>query len=475
MIGDSPTLLVQVPPARAPERRYVVDVLLAGFLGLRYRLEVDARVDVRISVQDSAGPREIVIADAFFPQADQAWLAADTVPSTRVPTWANPPRELPAFLVPIRDLPVLFGRTIPGGGYCRLSETRADLGIDIFGSSFFLLTRYEEAVPGHRDQHDRFAAAASLAHREGFLMRPVVNEYVDILWSLIRWLAPGIRRRDRRFELTLSHDVDRPRWAPDRRWPAVVRSAMGDTVRRGDPGLGARKVVAKASASLGRPARDPFDTFDWIMELSERVGLTSAFYFMTGPTAERPEQRYSMDDPWIRSLVRKIAGRGHEIGLHPTYATYRNPELTRMELGKLLAVAEEEGVRQDAWGGRQHYLRWSNPETWQNWEDAGLDYDSTLGFADHVGFRCGVCYDYPVFNLRTRQALRLVERPLVVMDGSLFQYMGLSGDAAREKVVELAASCRRHDGRLTLLWHNSGFISKREKRWYRGTLEAVWG
>ena len=47
---------------------------------------------------------------------------------------------------------------------------------------------------------------------------------------------------------------------------------------------------------------------------------------------------------------------------------------------------------------RQHYLRWRAPTTWQNWEDAGLDYDSTVGYADHVGFRAGTCYEYPIFN-----------------------------------------------------------------------------
>ncbi|MCC7280007.1 MAG: hypothetical protein IT487_17040 [Chromatiaceae bacterium] len=33
-----------------------------------------------------------------------------------------------------------------------------------------------------------------------------------------------------------------------------------------------------------------------------------------------------MDDPRLRALLREIHARGHEIGIHPGYHTYRHPE-----------------------------------------------------------------------------------------------------------------------------------------------------
>ena len=45
----------------------------------------------------------------------------------------------------------------------------------MFGSAFFMLTRYEELVVADRDQYGRFPAAASVAGREGFLGVPVVD------------------------------------------------------------------------------------------------------------------------------------------------------------------------------------------------------------------------------------------------------------------------------------------------------------
>ena len=48
--------------------------------------------------------------------------------------------------------------------------------------------------------------------------------------------------------------------------------------------------------------------------------------------------------------------------------------------------------------GRQHFLRFEVPTTWQIWEDANMEWDSTMGYADKKGFRCGTCYSYGVFK-----------------------------------------------------------------------------
>ena len=114
-------------------------------------------------------------------------------------------------------------------------------------------------------------------------------------------------------------------------------------------------------------------------------------------------------------------------------------------------------------------MRWEAPTTWQAWEDAGLDYDSTLTFADNVGFRCGVCYEFPVFNLRTRRPLNLREQPLVVMEDTLLrkEYMNLPLDDVWERVVRLRERCKTFDGAFTLLWHNHMLVDKKMVRFYK--------
>jgi hypothetical protein len=120
-------------------------------------------------------------------------------------------------------------------------------------------------------------------------------------------------------------------------------------------------------------------------------------------------------------------------------------------------------------------LTGENFMTWQIWKDAGLDYDSTLGFADHVGFRCGTCHEFPVFNLRTRSPLRLRERPLVAMDTTLLapQYMALRPEQAIEWIERLSSTCRRFGGTFSLLWHNSSLIESWQRGIYLESLEVA--
>ena len=131
-------------------------------------------------------------------------------------------------------------------------------------------------------------------------------------------------------------------------------------------------------------------------------------------------------------------------------------------------------MQQEHWGGRQHFLRWANPDTWRNWDAAGLSYDCTLGYSEAVGFRTGTCHPYRVFDLVQRQPLDLYERPFQVMDVALMSSLSLSHDAAFDVVMDIASTCRRYGGSLGILWHNSGLLrTEHEKRWYASLVAAL--
>lgn len=336
-----------------------------------------------------------------------------------------------------------------------------------------MLTRYEEVVKSERDLHERFPAKASLAYQEGFLDRPIVNEYVELLWWALKKLWPSLRRRDRQFQMVLSHDVDWPLGMLNRTPTQVLKNTVGDMVVRRSPALAMRRFQSYIQIRRGNIDQDINNTFDFIMDLSEKHNLRSSFYFIAERSAGVIDGNYSLEHPWIKALMRRMHDRGHILGLHPSYHTFRSRKRIKQEFDKLLQSAEGVGIQQQTWGGRQHYLRWEAPTTWQVWEDSGLSYDSSLGFADHAGFRCGTCYPYRVFNLQNRQALRLLERPLIIMECSLLSsaYMGLSHEKAWEEMRKLRDRCRLFSGEFTLLWHNSHLIVPQDGELYRRFVE----
>lgn len=211
------------------------------------------------------------------------------------------------------------------------------------------------------------------------------------------------------------------------------------------------------------------------MDLSEANNITSAFYFICGRTSNRGAD-YEPEHPAIRQLMRRIHLRGHEIGLQPIYGTYQAPELIFQEADRLRQIMLEEGIQQQEIGGRMHYLRWEHPTTMQAWDDAGLHYDTTLGYADRPGFRCGTCYEYTAFNRLNQQLLQLRIRPLVAMECTVMDscYLGLGAtDAAQNKLLQLKQTCQKVDGCFTLLWHNSYFNQpKAHNKIYQSCIEG---
>jgi len=464
-------IVLRIPSSFTPEREYIAAVVLRSFFGLDVEIAPDAINDTCLCADDG---KELRLSDGLFACPQEDWLSLKTLPKTPLPIWrtAGCGLNLPDHL---GELPVIYGSDPDRPDFLRVEDNSIHLGLDVFGSAFFMLTRYEEAVLPDRDEHDRFPHEAALAFREGFLDRPIVNEYVEVLWACLHRLWPGLERRSRSYCVAPSHDVDHPLSVAGVGPLQAARTLAGDLVKRRDFDLAWRRARALLKAPSGFHDADPANTFDFIMGLSEWLGLQSAFYFITGHTGGTIDGCYTIDSDWIRSLMRDIHARGHEIGLHPSYNTYRNEDETRVEFQHLKNAARKEGINQERWGGRQHYLRWRPGHTWRNWEHTGLDYDSTLGFPGHVGFRAGTCYEYPVFDLETRRSLALIERPLIAMDVTLFSdlYMGLDDEAIIRRCADLARTCKVFGGVFTLLWHNDNLASSKQKELYRTILDEV--
>jgi len=468
-------LLVRHPPGFPAERTYILDVVLHEFLGIRFETLEEAREDVLICAASGSSTAEIQISDIFFRTRQEHWLKPESLPTLPLRQCEVAEELSSAGRAPKERLPVLYGMEIEGSGFFECSGERIWLGLDIFGSAFFMLSRYEEACPGKRDVHNRFPAGTSVLAAEGYLERPIINEYVEILRASLDAAFPGIKMRRRSYRSLVSHDVDRVFMTRDLGWGTVLRNSAGDLIHRRDPSLAARRLRSRFWSGRGEYRYEPTNTFEFVMDCSERKGLRSSFYWIAKGGAGQFDADYDLGMPWIRRLIKRIADRGHELGLHGSYDSYDQPSQIKAELEALISVAESVGVRQDLWGARQHYLRWDAESSWQHLEKAGLGYDTTLGFPEAAGFRCGVCYEYPVFSLHTRKRLEFRERPLVAMDVSLLSdsYMGLPVEAAIEKITTLANQCRRYGGDFTLLWHNDKLVYGWERRMYEKVLEGI--
>ncbi len=419
---------VSIPPDNELERRYILEVLLSEFLNLEFHVEIsdDNLPEYEIETSDGA---ILVIQDHFFSHYPNAlsYLSEKNIPDTCLFA-----RNQFTYH---DDVPIIFGSDV-----CTVTENKIVCGADVFASSFFFLSRWEEYVCSSRDTHQRFSSELSFARNADILDRPVVNEYVEMLAAMLAHL--GVETDTRKRLLTLTHDVDAlTRWSG----PALLIKVVANNILKDLSPVAALENIAEYFLIRRRRIPDPYDHFEWLMERSEALGKTSIFYFISGGNSIY-DAEYALNDQACIQLIDSIKHRGHSIGLHPSYDTYNNRAKLQTELSTL-----QQAIGGEVSESRQHYLRFEVPTTWQILEDLSIAVDSSCGFADHAGFRCGTGDEYSVFNVLTREKLQLKERPLVVMDCSLFTYNDLSYSDAMQSVEKMLAAPTS----LTMLWHNS--------------------
>jgi hypothetical protein len=373
----------------------------------------------------------------------------------------------------------VLGKTLPAPGALQISsplieKNNADhvIHYDILALVYWMLARVEEIGREDLDAHDRFPATSSHAYKNGYLERPIIDEWLHVLGQVIQRQWPSLILKNHSFNMKVSHDVDQPSRSGFLTKKQLIRAVGHHAIKKRDLGNALNSIrVGMNSKKILHPS-DPFNTFDWIMDLSEEQGLRSAFYFIVGNN-DPHDADYHMSHPAIRALMNKIDRRGHESGLHPSYVTYDKPDTLAYEADYFRQICAEEDIKLNGLGGRMHYLRWCHPATMMALERTGFTYDSSLGYADSAGFRCGTCFEYPGFNPVSQEALSLRIRPLIAMECSVMDlaYMGLgNGPEALEKFVSLKNTCRAVGGTFTLLWHNSSIPGN--KNLYRNVLIA---
>jgi hypothetical protein len=458
-------ITIKIPPTYESERRYILTVMLVEFLGLDIQINIDLRQNVSISCED----RELLIADRLFATPSSQWLKPASLPQQPLKLWNLATTKLSATTVD-PQIPVIYGDDPNEPNFFHRSAGQIYLGLDVFGSAFFMLTRYEEVVKSDLDRFSRFPVTSSLMFQENCLNRPIINEYLEILWTCLHRLFPKLQREHREFQLKLTHDVDDPFELYPFQIAQCIRRLGGDLVVRQDIKSATALAINSCKAGLNLPYQDRLDTFDWLMDRSEEIGAKSAFYFIAGDSLCDP--RYDIQDSKICDLIEKIISRGHEVGLHPSYDTYLNPEKLLFEAQTLRQILQEKLDLELPIGGRQHYLRWKATDSWQHWEDTDLSYDSSVGFAEHSGFRSGICYEYPTFNLITRQQLKLKEYPLIVMECSLLSrnYMSISYADASKKILHFKNICKLFNGVFVLLWHNNQLFQAKDRILYLNSI-----
>ena len=80
----------------------------------------------------------------------------------------------------------------------------------------------------------------------------------------------------------------------------------------------------------------------------------------------------------------------------------------------------------------------------------GILFDESAGYPDKIGYRCGIAGPFNPYNTETSEQLKILEYPLVIMDGTLVDQYPDNPAAIVEKMLQHLSKI---GGALPILFH----------------------
>lgn len=316
---------------------------------------------------------------------------------------------------------------------------------DPLAKIFFFLSRYEEYQAFSPDRFGRFSAEISVAGKGGFLERPIVNELLVWLRGELAALFPGVLDgTPRRAVFHPTYDVDLP-WAFLHRGVRGMAAGVRDLLT-GHPG----RAALRANVLAGRAA-DPYDTFNWLRSLHRAQGVRPRVFWLLANRRSREDTNPSPSLPAYEKLIREVSTWA-DIGIHPSFRSSEQNALIEEEKKQLKEISGLPITH-----SRQHFLRFTLPETYRALLRSGITNDHSMGFADRIGWRAGTNLPFRWYDLEQEKVTALWVHPFAAMDVTLLNYMQLSAREVPPLLQSLYEALEPLGGPFSLLWHNSSF------------------
>jgi hypothetical protein len=322
-------------------------------------------------------------------------------------------------------------------------KTTGDIEFDIFAASFYLLSRYEEYLPHEKDFYGRYAHGNSLAFREGFLDQPLVNQWLQWFKSLLKAKFPAVVFKSSAFLFLPTYDIDIA-WSYQHK--AWWRQAGGFAKLLF---TGRLKEIGRRMAVLTGKAKDPFDAYGWLNQLHEQYRLKPYYFFLLAQKNAKYDKNITPSHPAMRALIEDHLIR-YPTGIHPSWQSGDDDQLLKQEIAQLADLTGNNVV-----SSRQHYIRFTLPETFRKLISNGIGFDFSMGYGSVNGFRASVSTPFYWYDLREETATNLLLFPFCFMEANSFYEQKDQPEKALKDMRDYYKVVKEVDGTFIVIWHNS--------------------
>jgi hypothetical protein len=335
--------------------------------------------------------------------------------------------------------------------------SQSDFPFDIFAASFYLITRYEEYLPYQKDGYGRYDHTQSLAFRNGFLNKPLVNIWLNDFRKLLVKKFPSLVIPVAVFRFLPSYDID------------VAYAYLGRDLRR--TLMGAARSLLQGSPGeiferfkvINRKKKDPYDVYEWLDALHLKYRLRPFYFFLLSGKQEGYDKNIDPRNEEFKELISYHA-LGYPIGIHPSWQSGDEAGLFISEKQCLESITGNKIIC-----SRQHYIRLSIPGTYRLLIKNGIESDFSMGYGSINGFRASVSSPYSWYDLELDKATSLRIYPFCFMDANAFFEQKYTPAQAFEEIKYFHDVIKKENGTMITIWHNTFFS---DEPMYKGWKEV---
>ncbi len=331
---------------------------------------------------------------------------------------------------------------------------------DVLAASFYFVSRYEEYLPFIQDKHGRYRYEESIAFKNCFLHKPVVNIWVRSMGDKLKAIFPQIEFANRYFRYYNTIDVDS---AYSFKEKGVFRKLYGFFK---DFFKGNFSECVYRFNVIVRGKQDPYDNFDYQISLIKKYKLKTIFFILFGRYGKY-DKNISPYNKRFHRLIKYLCDYA-KVGIHPSYASFDQEGELAIQIKELVQVVHKPVIR-----SRFHYLRFRLPISFRRLLDNMISDDYSMGYSRTIGFRAGICSSYNFFDLEIDGETKLRMHPFAVMDVALKEGLGLNKEEAKAKIKQIVDEIIAVKGDFISVWHNESLCERYAWKGWREVYETM--
>ncbi|MCF8448600.1 MAG: polysaccharide deacetylase family protein [Taibaiella sp.] len=328
---------------------------------------------------------------------------------------------------------------------------------DIFSAIFFLLSRYEEYYHYTPDKHGRYPAASSILQKNGWLQRPLIDEWVmEFKASLEQHF--NIKIALPQFSFRPTYDIDMA-YSHLHKGVGRIAGAYLRALMRAD-----MKQINQRTQVLQKKQKDPYDSFRWMRQQHKAYGYVPLYFVLSAARTTQFDKNIHPQHPAMVRVIKNLVKEG-STGIHPSYYS-DNGNTMQQEKATLEKIAGRVITQ-----SRQHYIRAIMPYTYQQLLRNKITEDYSMGYGTHLGFRAGTGSSFLWYDIEHEKTTTLRIYPFCFMDTTAHYEMNLSTHEAFERLEAMTKLLEQTGSTLITIFHNFSLGTDEEWRGWRQAYE----